>query len=310
MVGGEALDTLESMRVFVRVVETGGFAAAGRGLHLSPAMVTKHVAHLEARTGARLLNRTTRHVRTTAAGQAYFERCVAILRGVEEAETEAGADAAVPRGTLRITAPVEFGNDHLSEVAAEFLGRHPEVDLVLDFSNRPIDLVQEGYDLAIRVAREMDTSLVGRRLASSRFHVVASPSYLARHGRPETPPDLAAHRCLVFAIPAPLTSWSFLREGRPTTVRVTPRVTATSSAALLQAACAGVGISLLPSFVCGRALARGELVSLFPGFDLGSLGIHALFPHRTLLPVRVRLFIDLLVERFGGKAEADPWRPA
>jgi len=303
------VDTLQSMRVFVRVVETGGFAAAARGLHLSPAMVTKHVAHLEARTGARLLNRTTRQVRTTAAGQAYFERCVAILAGVEEAETEAGAEAAAPRGTLRITAPVEFGNDHLSAVAAEFLGRHPGVDLVLDFSNRRIDLVQEGYDLAVRVAREMDTGLVGRRLASLRFHVVASPSYLARHGRPGAPEDLAGHRCLVFAIPAPWTSWSFLREGGATTVKVTPRVTATSSAALLQAACAGVGISLLPSFVCGRALARAELVSLFPDFDLGALGVYALFPHRTLLPVRVRLFIDLLVERFGRDARADPWQP-
>jgi DNA-binding transcriptional LysR family regulator len=304
------LDTLESMRVFVRVVETGGFAAAARSLHLSPAMVTKHVAHLEARTGARLLNRTTRQVHTTAVGQAYFERCVTILAGVEDAETEAGAEAAAPRGTLRITAPVEFGNDHLSAVAAEFLSRHPEVDLVLDFSNRRIDLVQEGYDLAIRVAREMDTALAGRRLASSRFHVVASPSHVARNGRPATPEDLAGHPCLVFGFPAPWTSWSFQRDGRATTVRVTPRVTATSSAALLQAACAGVGISLLPSFVCGAALARGELVSLFPEFDLGVLGVYALFPHRTLLPVRVRLFMDLLVERFGRDADADPWLPA
>lgn len=310
MVGGEALDTLESMRVFVRVVETGGFAAAARSLHLSPAMVTKHVAHLEARIGARLLNRTTRQVHTTAAGQTYFERCLAILTGVEEAETEAGAEATTPRGTLRITAPVEFGNDHLAAVAAEFLSRHTEFDLVLDFSNRQIDLVQEGYDLAIRVAREMGSGLVGRRLASSRFHVVASPSYLARNGQPATPEELANHRYLVFGIrlhgrPGPSSGRAVQRP-----CGWTPRVTATSSAALLQAACAGVGISLLPSFVCGGALTRRELVSLFPDFDLGALGVYALFPHRTLLPVRVRLFLDLLVERFGRDADGDPWQPA
>jgi DNA-binding transcriptional LysR family regulator len=180
---------------------------------------------------------------------------------------------------------------------------------MLDFSNRPADLVQEGYDLAIRIARELDTGLAGRRLAASRFHVVASLSYLARHGQPGAPEHLASHRCLVFGVPAPWTSWSFQRDGSTTTVQVTPRVTATSSAALLQAARAGVGISLLPSFVCGGALARGDLISLFPDFDLGTLGVYALFPHRTLLPARVRLFIDLLVERFGGDADRDPWQP-
>jgi DNA-binding transcriptional LysR family regulator len=297
------------MRVFVRVVEAGGFAAAARDLHLSPAMVTKHVAHLEARTGARLLNRTTRRLHTTAAGQAYFERCAIILTEVEEAETEAGADSTTPRGTLRVTAPVEFGNDHLAPVAAEFLARHPGIDLVLDLSNRQADLVKEGFDLAIRVAREVDTALAGRCLALSRFHVVASPDHLARHGRPTAPEELAGRGCLVFGIPAPWTSWSFRRGETTATVRVAPRVTATSSAALLQAARAGVGISLLPSFVCGAALARGELVSLFPDHDLGALRVYALFPHRTLLPARVRLFVDLLVERTGRDPDADPWGP-
>lgn len=301
------MDTLESMQVFVRVVELGSFAAAARGLDLSPAMVSKHIGHLEKRTGARLLNRTTRQVRPTEAGATYFEQCTAILRSIDAAETEAGADTNMPRGTLRITAPTEFGNLHLPLVIAAFLERHPAIDITLDLTNRSVDIVQEGYDLAIRIARDLDTSLVGRRIALSRFHVVASPAYLAREGRPAEPAELARRQCLTFAVPQPWTTWSFRHGGEAQQVKITPRMLSTSAEALLQAARAGVGIGLLPTFVCGGALARGELVSLFPDCECGVLGIYILFPHRTLLPARVRLFIDFLVEAIGGGAERDPW---
>ena len=301
------MDTLESMRVFVRVVELGSFAAAARSLDLSPAMVTKHIGYLERRTGARLLHRTTRQVRVTETGAAYFGRCTGILGDVDAAEAEAGADNQSPRGTLRVTAPTEFGNLHLPPIIADFLDRHPGIDMVLDLSNRSVDIVQEGYDLAIRIARELDTSLIGRRIALSRFRLVASPRYLERHGRPDVPGDLAHHRCVTFAVPQPWTTWTFCRDGLSEQVRIAPRVLSTSAEALLQAARVGVGIGLLPSFVCGRDLAKGELVSLFPDHELGALGIYVLFPHRDLLPARVRLFIDFLTERLGGGAETDPW---
>jgi len=301
------VDTLESMRAFVRVVELGGFAAAARSLGLSPAMVTKHVAHLESRTGARLLNRTTRQVRTTEAGQAYYERCVELMAGIEEAESAAGAATAQPRGTLRVTAPVEFGNAHLAGLAAQFMQREAAVTLMLDFSNRVVDIVEEGYDVAIRIAESLDTRLAGRKLATSRMHAVASPQYLRRHGRPRTPAALADRPGLCFAVPAPRDTWRFAREGRALKVAVNARLLSTSSEALRHAAGVGAGVAVLPSFVCGEDLRAGRLVSLFPDYDAGALGIYAVYPHRRLLAAKVRAFLDLLVERFGADPEADPW---
>jgi len=301
------MDTIESMRAFVRVVELGSFAAAARSLNLSPGMVTKHVGHLEERTGARLLNRTTRLVRPTEAGAAYFERCTAILASVEEAESLAGEDTAIPRGTLKVTAPVEFGNTHLAPIAADFMQQHPQIKLVLDFSNRVVDLVQEGYDVAIRVAQSLDTALVGRQLAVSRFHIVASPRYLEKHGRPETPQALAEHACLTFAVPTSWDEWRFTRDGETTKVKISPRMLSTSSEALRLAAKTGAGLSALPTFVCGRDLRDGSLVSLFPDHDAGALGIYALYLQRRFLPNRVRVFLDFLTERIGSRDGADPF---
>lgn len=303
------MDTLRSMQTFVRVVESGGFAAAARSLGMSPAMVTKHVNHLEERVGARLLNRTTRHVRLTDAGQLYFERCTAILAGIEEAESLAGADRSELGGTLRITAPVEFGNLHLGPIAAEFMRRHPGIDLVLDFSNRSVDLVQEGYDLAVRIASALDTALIGRRIATSHFHAVASPVYLARYGRPAEPADLAGHACFTFAVPAVLDRWRFSRFGETVEVRIRPRLVSSSSEVLRLTARAGTGISLLPTFVCGGDLKDGSLVSLFPDYDCGELGIYVLFPHRQFLPSRVCAFMEFLRESLGADPHADPWAP-
>lgn len=301
------MDTVESMRAFVRVVELGGFAAAARNLGMSPAMVTKHVDHLEARTGARLLSRTTRQVRPTDIGHAYYDRCAAILAGIEEAESLASAATVEPRGTLKITAPVEFGNMHIAPIATDFMGRHGQIDLVLDFSNRIVDLVQEGYDVAIRIARRLDTSLIGRRLATSRIHIVASPHYLERHGRPATPHDLADHSCLTFAMPMPWDEWHFSANGVSSKVKIKAGLLSTSSEALRLAAKAGAGISALPTFVCGQDLRDRSLVSLFPEHDSGSLGVFALFLQRRFLPARVRLFLDFLAERMSAGPDSDPW---
>lgn len=303
------MDTLESMRAFVRVVELGGFAAAARALSVSPAMVTKHVAHLEARMGARLLHRTTRHVRTTEVGRAYYERCVELLSGIEEAENAAGQGTAEPRGNLRVTAPVEFGNAHLAALCATYLQRQPGVSLMLDFSNRVVDIIEEGYDVAIRIAAKLDSALVARKLAASRMHVVASPRYLKQRGRPRTPQALAEHPCLCFAVPSAWDEWRFVRGGQATTVKVGARLVSTSSEALRRAAATGAGVSWLPSFVCGEDLRAGRLVSLFPEFDAGTLNVYALYAHRRFLPAKVRAFIDFLVGQLGDRPDADPWSP-
>jgi DNA-binding transcriptional LysR family regulator len=304
------VDTLESMRAIVRVIDLGSLSAAARSLGLSPAMVTKHVAHLERRTGARLLNRTTRHVRATDAGQTYYERCVGILAGVAEAESEAGADSLHPAGTLRVTAPVEFGNAHVAPLVGNFMNAHPDLELLLDLTNRTVDLVQEGYDVALRIAENLDTALVGRRLATSRFHIVASPDYLDRHGRPQKPEDLGTHVCLTFALPTVRDEWPFECEGLRTSVKIKPRLVSTSSEALRAAAVAGAGITWLPTFVCGDDLRRGRLQSLFPQFDTGAFGVYALFPHRRFLAARVRVLIDFLLAQFQGDPDGDPWAKA
>lgn len=307
---GAHLDTLRSMQTFVRVAELGSFAAAARSLEMSPAMVTKHVTYLEERVGARLLHRTTRHVRPSDAGQLYLERCQSILAEIDEAESLAGAESTRLGGTLRVTAPVEFGNLHLAPLAGAFMQRHAGIDLVLDLSNRTVDLVQEGYDIAVRIADSLDTGLIGRRLATSRFHVVASPTYVEAHGSPSAPAELAAHACLAFAVPSVRDQWHFAGQGGETRVKIRPRLASTSSEALRLAAVAGVGIACLPTFVCGSDLRSGALVSLFPELDCGSLGVHALFAHRRFLPARVRAFLDFLREALGTDARSDPWGSA
>lgn len=303
------MDTVASMRAFARVVELGGISPAARTLGLSPTMVAKHLAHLEDRTGARLLDRTTRSVRPTPAGQAYLERVTAILEAIEEAEDIAASDTSALRGTLRLTAPVEFGQEYLAPLVVEFMGQHPEVAVVADFSNRTVDLVQEGFDLAIRIASSLDTALVGRRLASSRFFVVASRECLDRVGRPEAPEDLARRPALSFASPAPRLDWPWRRGDARGAVRVTPQLLSTSSETLRQAAIAGAGFSWLPSFVCGRDIQEGRLIPVLEDHDWGSLGLYALYPHRRFVPSRLRLFIDFVAERLGGKADEDPWAP-
>ena len=301
------MDTFESMRAFARVVELSSFAAAARSLALSPTMITKHVVHLEGRVGARLLNRTTRHVRPTEAGQAYYERCTELLTGIEEAENAAGAVTAEPRGTLRVTAPVEFGNAHLAPLIAQFLRRYPETALMLDFTNRFADIVEEGYDLAIRIAKTLDSTLVARKLATSRMHVVASPEYLQRRGKPRTPQALKDHDCLCFNVPVAWDEWAFAKDGESFTVKVKGRLLSTSSETLRHAASIGAGVSWLPSFVCGEDLRAGRLVSLFPQLGAVSLNVYALYPHRKFLSAKVRAFIDFLVEKLGGAPGADPW---
>ncbi|PKR87785.1 LysR family transcriptional regulator [Pleomorphomonas diazotrophica] len=302
------MDRVMSMRVFARVVELGGLAAAARALGLSPAMVAKHVNSLEERTGARLLDRTTRLVRPTVSGHAYYERILAILDALDDADAEAGADTAVPRGRLRLTAPAELGQEHVAPIIIDFMELYPNVSIASDFTNRQVDLVQEGFDLAVRVASSLDTGLIGRKLATSRFFVVASPGLVAKTGLPETPEALARLPTLTFAVPAPrlLWTWDGPDKGQ---VRIAPRLVSSSSEALRMAARRGVGFTWLPSFVCGRDLAAGDLVPVMTDRNWGSLSVYALYPHRRFVPNRLRLFLDLIAERFGGDPDGDPWLP-
>lgn len=303
------MDTLGSMRVFVRVVELGGFNAAGRACGMSAAMVAKHVTHLEERTGARLLDRTTRSVRPTPEGQLYLEKAVAIIEAVEEAESTVAAENREPRGSLRITAPIELGQEHLAPLLVEFMSQHVGISVVADFTNRTVDLVQEGFDLAIRVAPSLDTALIGRKLATTRFRVVASPDFISRQGVPDTPGALSDLPALTFSQPTPRLEWPWRHADSEGKVRIAPRLVSSSAEALRLAALSGLGISWLPTFVCGRDLRQGRLVALLQDYDWGSLGVHVLYPHRRFVPNRLRLFIDFLAARLGGDPSGDPWAP-
>lgn len=302
------MDQLTSMRVFVKVVELCGFSAAARTLDLSPAMVSKHIASLERRLGVPLLARTTRRVVPTEAGQRYHAHCVEILRAVDDAEQEVGTQAQEPVGCLRVTAPVELGQRHLAPLLPPLLRRFPKLTIWLDLSNRVVDLVEEGLDVALRVAPALDTALRGRQLTTSRLLLVAAPSYLRRHGVPKSPEALAQHATLSFVY-GPGRHWAFVRDGQSRTVDVAPRLLSTSSDAVREAACAGAGIAMLPTFLVDDALARGALRAVLPGWSLGTLKIHALHPNRRTHPARLRVFLDALVARFGPDPEADGFVP-
>jgi DNA-binding transcriptional LysR family regulator len=294
------MDRLTSMAVFVRAVDTGSFAAAAEALGLSAPMVGKHVRFLEDRLGARLLARTTRRQSVTEVGRAFYERCRIVLAEAEAAEALAEDLHAVPRGRLRINAPVTFGTHELMPMVARYLKAHPEVSIEVTLSDRIVDLVDEGYEAVIRVAPLPDSSLIARRLRPYCLVVCAAPAYLAEHGTPVQPQDLAAHECLGFAHWSPCHIWDFTdAEGGNHSITVSSRVSINSGQALRSAALEGLGIIQQPEGLLRDDIAAGRLVRVLPGYDPPSRPMHILFaPDRRPTP-KLRSFIDAVVEAFG-----------
>lgn len=296
------MDTLEAMRVFARIVELGSFTKAAEALGISRTMATVHVARLEERLAVRLLNRTTRRLSVTEAGHAYHERCIALLAEIDELESSLAAMAEQPRGVLRVTAPVSFGAQELAPALALYLERHPFVRLDVSLQDRTVDLVEEGFDVALRIARRVDPGLVARRLATTRSVICASPAWVARHGAPRTPADLAAHECLGYAYSGP--TWSFEGPRGREEHRIRGETRANNGELLKVLALHGHGIALLPSFLVHRELAARTLVELLPEYRAPTLGVHAVFPTRRHLAPKVRSFVDFLVQHF---AQPLPW---
>ena len=299
------MDQLQAMRVFVGVVDAGSFAGAADALGLSRTMASKHVRDLEEQLGARLLNRTTRRVSLTGAGGVYAERCREILAALDEADHEAALQSLTPRGRLRINAPMSFGVAHIAPLLDGYMRRYGEVEVDLVLNDRFVDLVEEGYDLAIRIGALANSSLVARRLATTRLVACAAPAYLARAGTPLAPVDLAGHVCLGYSLLTDRNLWRFADPARPNgtvAVRVTERLTSNNGEALKQAACSGLGVILEPDFIVHDAIADGRLVEILPAFAPPPTGVHALYPHHRQLSARVRTFIDYLVAAFGGEA--------
>ncbi|MGD8710763.1 MAG: LysR family transcriptional regulator [Ectothiorhodospiraceae bacterium] len=294
------MDRLTSMEVFVRVAEEDGFTAAARKLELSKSVVSKHVQSLEKYLGVRLFNRTTRRLSLTEAGTRYYERCVGIIDEVGEAERAVSSLYALPRGVLRVNAPVSFGILHLGPALPAFLRRYPDLQVDISLNDRYVDVVNEGFDVAVRIGRLEDSSLIARRVASSQAWLCASPDYLEANGTPSSPADLTAHNCLVYAYSRQPGGW-FLRapDGREHRLNVEGTLRANNGEFLLSAAVRGTGIVMMPDFICADAVHRGELVRLLPEYRTAELNISAVYPYARNVSAKVRAFVDFLAEEFG-----------
>jgi len=292
------MDRFVEMQTFSAVAEAGSFIGAADALGLSKAAVSRHVADLEARLGVRLIHRTTRRLSLTEEGELFLARSRELIAGVEAAEAELGARGGAARGLLRINAPVSFGIRHLAPLWPEFQAQYPEVRLDVELADRIVDLLEEGYDLAIRIAELPSSTLIGRRLATTRIVLCASPEYVNRHGEPAEPADLANHARIAYSYSGTGNEWRFDGPGGETRVRIDARLVSNNGETCRAAALAHQGIILQPTFLVGDDLAAGRLIELLPEYRSQELGIYAVYPTRKHVAPKVRAMIDFLTHRF------------
>ena len=299
------MSELEDLRSFVEVVESGGLNRAAARLGVSKSILSRRITRLETELGTHLLNRSTRGISPTEAGVEFKLRCDRILAELEEAREAVAQQGRSVRGRLRLSAPLSFGVRHVAPVLANLARLHPALELDVSYSDRVVDLLGERFDAAIRIGSLRDSSLVARRIAPVRAVVVASPDYLARHGRPRTPQDLSAHQCLIYTgrlVP----EWQFQSGKRWIAVRPEGRLRSDSGEAILQWAIAGLGIADAPSFLVADAIASGALEPLLLEYPTPEYGIYVVRPPGPYVPRKIRVLIDTLVERFGGSPDWDP----
>ena len=304
------LDDLTGMAVFARVVEYESFTAAARELALSKSAVSKYVSRLENRLGARLLNRTTRRLSLTEVGRVFYDHCRRIVEEAAEAEQAVTRLHAEPRGTLRLNIPHTFGTLHVTPALPQFMARYPDIGVDLDLDDRMVDMVEEGYDLAIRIARLPDSSLIARKLAPLRVAVCASPDYWRRRGRPARPDDLKQHNCLNYKYLLTRDAWPFRGPDGKQPVRVNGNLRANNGEVLRTAALDGLGVYMAPTFIVGEDLQQGRLEAVLREYMEPDRDIYAVYPETRHLSAKVRVFIDFLVERFGPEPYWDRMGPA
>jgi DNA-binding transcriptional LysR family regulator len=292
------MDRLDSMRIFLRVAELGSFSAVARQMDVARSVVTRQVAALEAHLGVKLIARSTRSLALTSAGEAYLARCREILNLVEAAEAGVAEEGATPRGHLRMSVPLSFGLRQLMPLVLDFGRTYPDISVDLDFSDRLVNLIEEGVDFAVRITGGLAPQDVARRIGSSRLMVLASPEYLDRHGEPRHPNDLAGHECLCY-MPGQSAGWTFLVDGRPTVFPVRGRMRSNNGDALMDAAIRGLGVVCQPSFIAASAVEAGWVRPILADYPMPELGIYAVFPSNRFIPHRARLLVDYLVERIG-----------
>lgn len=296
------MDRFADMQMFVKLVETGSISAAAERLEIAKSAVSRRLAELETRLAVQLFQRTTRRMNLTDSGRSFYERCQRILADVDEAELAVSQAHGALSGKLRVALPLSFGLLHLTPVINQFAADHPQLAFELDFNDRQVDLMQEGFDVAIRIARLADSSLIARRLAPIRHTVSASPAYLAQHGTPKTPADLAAHACLVYSNLANPGVWTYQDpKGEPGSVEVPIKLKANNGDFLCEAAIAGQGIVMHPTFYVAEPIHCGKLVPILVDYQWPVLAAYAVYPPTRHLSTRVRAFVDFLAQKFSGE---------
>lgn len=293
------IDHASEMAAFVRVVDSKGFSAASAGLGLTPSAVSKLVTRLETRLGVRLLQRTTRALNLTAEGEVFYAAARRILAEIATLENQISGQGSTPQGLLRVTTSLAFSTHQLTPVLPEFLARYPQVRLELLPTDRVVDMVEEGMDVALRIGRLADTSFMARKIGEDRRLICAAPSYLARHGTPSRPEDLARHDCILSRERAALNRWQFRIDGVIRTIDVTGRLAVDEGELQMQLALQGLGIVRLTRLTVAQAVRSGALVPVLGEFSADDpVGIHAVYPHRRHLAPRVTAFVNFLIEKF------------
>lgn len=292
------MDKVQEMTSFVAVVDAGSFVAAADATGQSKAAVSRHVGDLERRLSTRLLQRTTRRLSVTPEGQAFYARCKELLVAIDEAESELLSTRSEPTGLIRVNAPLTFGVLHLAPLWGQFCDENPKTKLDITLTDRVVDLIEEGYDVAIRISRMPSSTLVSRKLASSRLRLCASNRYLTKNGAPQRPSDLAGHRVISYTYLATQDEWRFTGPDGAESVRINARIHANNGDTCRRAALDHQGIVLQPDFLVGYDLNRGSLIELMPSYRAIDFGIYAVYPSRKYLPLKLRRLVDFLAESF------------
>ncbi len=295
------MDRYENMNAFVRVVESGSISAAADRMDVAKSVVSRRLKELEEHLGVELFHRTTRQMNLTDSGRAFYQQSVRILADILEAEHATSQFHGALKGNLKVALPLSFGLMHLGPAIREFLQMHPEIEFDLDFNDRQVDLLAEGFDLAIRIASLPDSSLIARRLAPVQAILCASPAYLDRMGTPHTPEELIHHRCLVYNLISNFESWNLYdANGQAVKIKIKPYLKASNGEFLRASAIDGLGIALLPAFIVYQEIESGALIPLLTEYRCPQLAAYALYPQTRHLSQRVRAFVDFLVKRFEG----------
>lgn len=291
------MDKYQEMRVFSAVVDASSFVAAAENLSMSKAAVSRYVSELEQRLGVRLMHRTTRKLSLTPEGEVFLTRCREILSSIDAAEAEVSTRSVSVSGLLKVSVPVSFGIRHLAPLWHEFLDLHPQVSLDVQLADRVIDLVDEGFDLAIRIGQLTDSSLISRQIASTRLVLCAAPAYLQRKDAPQHPSELAKHDVLAYSLLATGDQWQFNGPDGPVRVKVRPRMWSNNGDSCVAACIQGAGIQLQPAFLIDHELQNGVLIELLPEFRAATLGIYAVYPTRKFVPPKVRALLEFLTKK-------------